>query len=84
MPLAQIPDEMIELLRRGDSRATHPIGSRVKKMPCEEKSVHMDGTLGTVVGNCYHPVIGDAYLVQFDGDAEHVETFITGPKIAKA
>jgi len=84
MPIGQMDERFLELLKKGDPNATHSIGSRIKKANHPEKGHHMPGTLGTVVGNCYHPALGDAYLVHFDGDADHIETFITGEKIEKA
>lgn len=72
-------EQIIKLMRNGDLRCSIPIGSSVKKILSEPNDTHPIGTEGKVTGSIYHPEIGSAYLVLFEGTPG--ETFIIEKKI---
>lgn len=54
-------------------------GDVVYKATYAEGDIHKIGTPGTVLGSIYEKTLGEAYIVQFDGDAEMC--FTTGIKL---
>lgn len=71
---------LLDLMQKGDARAKYAIGTPIEKVDGETQDHHMTGTKGIVKGNI-HSEEGDAYLVHFERDAEHVLTFIIDKKI---
>jgi hypothetical protein len=76
--MVSAPEELGDLMKRGDERCAIPINSRVYKSHFETGDLHDIGDQGTVIGNIHIPDDGspessgmpsrDAYLVLFDGD----------------
>lgn len=82
MNIEEIKKQMfLNKMMEGDSRAKWPLETRVRKSVMEPKDQHMVDTLGTVMGSMHSDELGDAYLVHFDGDADHVLCFITEKKL---
>ena len=83
------PQELADLMTKGDARCNIPVGSRVYKSAYEPDDLHSIGDQGQVVGNLYVTCDGspeslklvnrNAYLVVFDGDP--AASFILGHKI---
>jgi hypothetical protein len=72
-------DELIELMKNGDLRCSIAMGASVKKILNEPGDIHPVGAKGKVTGSLFHPEMGSAYLVLFDGTP--VDTFIIEKKI---
>lgn len=82
MSFIKISEWQLELIRQGDPRCKHKLGERVVKIAHPDKDHHAPGHRGRVAGSMYHPAVGEAYLVVFDG--ESYATAIAGFKIEKA
>ena len=87
IPGSKENDDMVKAYMQGDDRCKYSIGDRVEKVGEQKGDHHMDGTGGIIIGNFYLidnanklPDM-DTYFVHFDGDADHVLTFTTGPKL---
>lgn len=68
---ATVSDEFVEHMMGSDkSNCEFKRGDRVIKVTYDPGDFHQIGTKGIVIGSIYEKTLGEAYLVQFDGD-EH-------------
>lgn len=64
-------------MQKGDPRCPIPIGTRVKKIDRGDTSdLHKTGHAGVVFGSKMANNGMPVYLVHFDGDPEHIMSFI--------
>lgn len=82
--IAEAPEFLLKLMKDGyfNEKCPIKIHDRIVKTLTEEGDFNPEGTTGIVVGNIIHPLLGDAYLVVFDG-LGGLEIFISGVKIKK-
>lgn len=65
--LLEIPEELMNMLLKGDSRCKYQIGERVVKVCLDVGDILPIGHLGTIKGCCHLAPAGDLYLVLYDG-----------------
>lgn len=82
--VTEVPEYLLILMRKGyfNDQCSIKIGERVIKSLCEEGDFNPEGTEGMIVGNIYHPMLGEGYLVVFDG-LGGLEVFAAGVKIKR-